>query len=261
MPAAIPIAAAAFGVGSGIAALGAATTIGGTLLAGATIVGSALTGIGALTGNQRLTKVGALVGAVGGIGTALTRATAAGAAADAAKATAANNVADAIAAKSPAAQALTEGASSAAAPGLLEAAGGSPLSSALEQANPFLTGGESLAAPSLSSALADGGILGNSALTATPAAAAPSGILDRVAGFGQGVSDFIKSNPEAAKLYGGVIQGAMKPYLERQALKDRMAVEKKYEEWARQKYSDSVRNLVIPSPVPFAPGIIQGQRG
>ena len=272
MPAAIPVAASVFGAISGagtfaaaggLAALAAGSA--GALLAGATVVGSVLTGVGALTGNARLTKVGAAIGLVGGIGTALSKATAPGALAETAKATAGNTVSDAIAAQSPAAQALAEGAKRAA-PGLLEQAAGPPLAGALEQANPFLAGGESLAAPALTAPAltADTGglIFGQSPLTATPAAVPPpSSGLGLIGSAVRSVTDFIQANPEAAKLYGGVLQGAMKPYLDKQAMQQKLNADKKWADWVSQRYSDSVRNLVIPSPIPPAPGIIAGQRG
>ncbi len=75
---------------------------------------------------------------------------------------------------------------------------------------------------------------------------------------------WMKQNPNMAKIGGGIIRGAADYMGDRQVLKDRMNAEKSYRDWVRQKYSDSVRNLVIPSPVSAGPGssgIIAGQRG
>jgi hypothetical protein len=67
----MPVAVVALAAGSfaaGAATFAAATTVAGMVAAGATMVGSALTAIGTVTGNQSLTKIGAVVGIAGGIG-------------------------------------------------------------------------------------------------------------------------------------------------------------------------------------------------
>lgn len=75
---------------------------------------------------------------------------------------------------------------------------------------------------------------------------------------------WMKENPNSAKLGGGLLKGAMDYVGQRQQIKDRMNAQKGYQEWLTQKYSDSVRNLTIPSIIrqPAQPGgIIAGQRG
>lgn len=61
---------AAFAAGSaGIAAIGAATTIFGTIAAYATVAGAVMTGVGALTGKKDLIKIGGILSLAGGLGT------------------------------------------------------------------------------------------------------------------------------------------------------------------------------------------------
>lgn len=79
-----------------------------------------------------------------------------------------------------------------------------------------------------------------------------------------GAEKWMKENPNLVKFGGGIVKGAMDYVGNRQQIKDRLEAEKSYKDWVRQRYSDSVRNLVIPSPIgaPTAPtGIISGQRG
>ena len=66
------------------------------------------------------------------------------------------------------------------------------------------------------------------------------------------------------KTGAGLVQGAMKSYGDEELAKNDMKRQMAYKDWVRQRYSDSVRNLVIPSPVSTAAGpsgIIAGQRG
>lgn len=79
-----------------------------------------------------------------------------------------------------------------------------------------------------------------------------------------GAEKWMKENPNLVKFGGGIVKGAMDYVGNRQQIKDRLEAEKSYKDWVRQRYSDSVRNLVIPSPIGVAPanaGIISGQRG
>lgn len=64
----LPVVAAFAGASAGVAALGVATTALGTFAAYATIAGSVLTGIGAVTGSKDLMKIGGIIGIAGGIG-------------------------------------------------------------------------------------------------------------------------------------------------------------------------------------------------
>lgn len=68
MPVAV-VALAAGSMAAGATAFAAATTVAGMVAAGATVVGSALTIVGTVTGNQKLTKIGAIVGVAGSLGT------------------------------------------------------------------------------------------------------------------------------------------------------------------------------------------------
>ena len=66
----MPVAVVALAAGSfaaGVTAFAAATTLTGMVAAGAVIAGSALTIIGTVTGNQKLAKIGGIIGLAGGI--------------------------------------------------------------------------------------------------------------------------------------------------------------------------------------------------
>jgi hypothetical protein len=64
----VVIAAAAATFIEGAALVGAALTVAETVAAGAMMVGSALTIVGTITGNEKLTKWGAIIGIAGGLG-------------------------------------------------------------------------------------------------------------------------------------------------------------------------------------------------
>lgn len=273
MPAAIPLVASAFSVGAGVAAAGglAGIAAGGlTLTSGLMIAGGVLSGLGTLTGNAKLARIGAVASLVGGAGQALgIGANAATAATAPSTATAGSTIGDALAkgtlgaelaGAAPAAEAASAGA------GLFDSAGAA--TSVFDTAtNPFLAGNEALlgTGPSLSATGtgAAAAELANSPLGLMPPAGAETarsgGILGRIGDVG----DWIENNPNQAKLVGGLIEGAAGPYLQKQKLKAELDARKSYDDWARQRYSDSVRNLVIPSMFAPAPvgGIIGGQRG
>lgn len=272
MPAAVPLVASAFSVGAGVAAAGgiAGIAAGGlTLTSGLMIAGGALSGLGALTGNAKLARIGAVASLAGGVGQALgVGANAATAATAPSTATAGSTIGDALAkgtlgaelaGVAPAAEAASTGAGlleSAAAPSVFDTA-----------TNPFLAGNEALlnAGPSLSASGtgAAAAELANSPLGLMPPMGAETarsgGILGRIGDVGS----WIERNPNQAKLVGGLIEGAAGPYLQKQKLKNELDARKSYDDWVRQRYSDSVRNLVIPSMFAPAPvgGIIGGQRG
>lgn len=92
----VVVALAAGSFAAGVTAFAAATTIAGMVAAGAVMAGAAMTMVGTVTGNQKLTKWGAIIGIAGGIGTALTSTAEAGAGA-AAGDTATAGVSDAAA--------------------------------------------------------------------------------------------------------------------------------------------------------------------
>lgn len=280
MPAAIPLVASAFSVGGGVWAAGglAGIAAGGlTLTSGLMIAGGVMSGLGALTGNAKLARIGAVASLAGGVGQALgVGANAATAATAPSTATAGSTIGDALAkgtlgaelaGVAPAAEAASTGA------GLLESAGAGLFESAAAPSvfdtatNPFLAGNEALlgTGPSLSASGtgAAAAELANSPLGPMPPMGAETarsgGILGRIGDVGRWIED----NPNQAKLVGGLIEGAAGPYLQKQKLKAELDARKSYDDWVRQRYSDSVRNLVIPSMFAPAPvgGIIGGQRG
>lgn len=77
----VAVALAATSFVSGAAAFTAATTLGGMIAAGATMVGSALSIVGTVTGNSKLAKIGGILAIGGMAGTALSSAAGAGEAA------------------------------------------------------------------------------------------------------------------------------------------------------------------------------------
>jgi hypothetical protein len=80
----VAVALAATSFVSGVAAFTAATTLGGMIAAGATIVGSALSIIGTVTGNSKLAKIGGVLAIGGMVGTGLVNSAAESAATSAA---------------------------------------------------------------------------------------------------------------------------------------------------------------------------------
>jgi hypothetical protein len=80
----VAVALAATSFVSGVTAFAAATTLGGMIAAGATIVGSALSIIGTVTGNSKLAKIGGVLAIGGMVGTGLVNSAAESAATSAA---------------------------------------------------------------------------------------------------------------------------------------------------------------------------------
>jgi hypothetical protein len=77
-------------------------------------------------------------------------------------------------------------------------------------------------------------------------------------------SDWMRQNPAATKVGGGLIYGAMNYYGNQQLADANMQRQKNYQDWVRQRYSDSVRNLQVPTPYMTAglsSGIISGNQG
>jgi hypothetical protein len=73
---------------------------------------------------------------------------------------------------------------------------------------------------------------------------------------------WMRDNPEATKQVGGLVQGAMKYYGDQQMADDNMRRQMAYQDWVRQRYSDSVRNVKIPVlTAPQSSGIIGNARG
>jgi hypothetical protein len=73
-----------------------------------------------------------------------------------------------------------------------------------------------------------------------------------------------QQNPALTKVAGGLVQGAMQYYGSQQLAEANLNRAKNYQDWARQRYSDSVRNLTVPTiGISAAPssGIIAGAKG
>ena len=85
----IPMVAAYFTIGAGVAAAAAATTVMASLAAYAAIAGGVLTGLGALSGDKDISRIGAILSIGGGLGTAASKAATAAEAAGAASSAAA----------------------------------------------------------------------------------------------------------------------------------------------------------------------------
>jgi hypothetical protein len=58
--------------------------------------------------------------------------------------------------------------------------------------------------------------------------------------------EWLKENAATAKVGGGIIQGAMDYYGKQQLADDGVRRQKEYQDWVRQRYSESVRNLQVP---------------
>lgn len=295
MPMVIPVVAGAWTM---YAAAGAAMTV----ASGLAFAGGFLTVVGGISGDKDAMKLGSMLGLAGALPGALTSSAggssvAAEAAAETANATAGSTVTDAVGnvATEQAVNQAADLAGSGNDLGLFNELGGSPATEGLVSgAAPDLAG----------AATNDLGLFNDAAAGATPlapeAAAGSGGLIgDQTKsalfgsqGYGDGMSgaatgafdkgvgeaskfgslsdmfssteNWMKQNPNLAKLGTGIIKGAADYMGDRQQLKDRMNAEKSYRDWVRQRYSDSVRNLVIPSPVSTAAGpsgIIAGQRG
>ncbi len=88
----IPMAAAYFSIGAGVAAAAAAGTVMASIAAYAMIAGGVLTGLGALSGDKDISRIGAILSLGGGLGTAASKAATAANAAGGAEAAASGTV-------------------------------------------------------------------------------------------------------------------------------------------------------------------------
>lgn len=75
----------------------------------------------------------------------------------------------------------------------------------------------------------------------------PNSFYEKLKAAGKEFAGYTKDYPELTKGVGGVIQGGMQYYGQQQIAQDNMARQKSYMDWVRQRYSDSVRNLTVPS--------------
>jgi hypothetical protein len=112
----------------------------------------------------------------------------------------------------------------------------------------------------------DGGYSGRGpdSIPGQAGSAAPGDWWSKMKKFGQDFDKFTKENPGLTKVGGGLLQGAMMYAGQQQLASDNAKRQMAYQDWVRQRYSDSLRNLTVPSVVRTAPatgGIIGGVRG
>lgn len=281
MPMAIPLVASAFSISAGLSA--------GGMLGGLMVAGGALGGLGAITGNKKLMTLGSILGLAGGVGGAL------GLGETAAKEIAKNGITDAAgqaaadAARSTADNTIgsVTGTTSGGVSEAAKAAGNAASSSGGVDSGLYdkVVSGTSGGVPDVSQrfpSLSDvnaapkpPGVLDQLNSVWNGPSGAGSGVMDKISntantlldgskGLISGASDWIKANPDAAKIGGGLVYGAMNYAGNQQLAEDNLKRQMRYSDWVRQRYSDSVRNLQIPSPLSTgtAPaGMIASSRG
>jgi hypothetical protein len=92
----------------------------------------------------------------------------------------------------------------------------------------------------------------------------PTGWWDKATEAAGKVSGWMKKNPNTTKLASGIIGGAANYYGQMEAAEQQYKNRLAYEDWARQRYSDSVRNIQVPRLIRQGTGtggIIGGARG
>lgn len=230
MPMALPLIAAAGSIAAGVAA-GATTLIGGAMIAG-----GALSAIGAITKNEKLTRIGGLVGLAGGVAGLATGAwsSAASTLAEQASSGAAMDMAAMDAMQGgfrggigAAADAATAGA----------AAGG-----------PIPGGGaatQELANEAAKTAVAEAARPGNYTYAAAPRA----GILDTV----NNVGGWMQRNKELVNTVSGFAQGAGRNAAEQDMMEERLRQEEEAIARRRAQMSQSILGLRVPRYVKPAP--------
>lgn len=275
MPAAIP-----FIVAAGYAY--AATTAVG-VVAGLYATAAVVTAVGAATKNEKLTVLGGVIGMGAGVAGAVSAANAAsaadavrtadsvyaGTAADLAPSASADAVSTASVASEAASSSLGEGAKTspvqaeATPKGLLEAEGApTPAAEAMAEpqaADPYGPGANR-GADTLS---AQGAPNDTNAMGGAPSNS-PGDWWGGLKNTLEDVGGWMNKNPSLTKVGGGLIQGAMDYYGKQEMADDNLKRQKAYQDWVRQRYSESVRNLRVPAVTLTAPqntGIIGGQRG
>ncbi len=214
MAVAIPIIASFAAGAAGVAAIGTATTVLGTIAAYATVAGAIMTGVGALTGKRDLMKIGGILSLAGGLGTLASNAagtaasssgglTGGGAAVDeitaevagagggaAGAAETIGSAASSVPATAP--QFVSMGEAGAQAPGLMEAAQARSMQGATTVP---LSAPTNVSAPIQDYAQ---GLTSNDMQS----------FWDRVKGLGKTIED----NPNTAKLIGQTVQGGVQAY-------------------------------------------------
>lgn len=220
----VALVGAAASVAAGVTAIGAATTIGATFMAGLQIAGGVLGGLGALTGNKKLMKIGAVAGVVGGIGSAFSGALFGDSGASAAGASS-----------------FASGGLGSATEGLGSASYGSL--SAVDPAGSALTGGMlSQSATSLAPTL--GSVVDKVAYnpTAIGGTKTGNGLVDMISNAPSKIENFMTRNPGITKTIGGAFKGLLDSYSQQQVLSERAREEQKLLDERRRKGNDSVMN-------------------
>lgn len=286
MPVLVPVVAAAAGAYAGVGVLAAATTLGGMIAGGMMIAGAALTAVGTVTGNEKLTKYGGLLGMAGGAGAIMSGAYASAAnqvgnqaavqggqqaATDAAAQAGTSGAGAATAQPAAAAATGTTGASTGgviesnlAAPAAEQAgqaaqaagpAAGDTAAATLRQADPARFAGTTGAggATAEASPLAEMLKSTNTASPVEAAVRAPASQGNWLTDVGKSmtegvgsVSKWMNANPELTKTGMGLIQGGANAWGQQEALKSRYEMEREDEARRRQEYSDSVTGVSVP---------------
>lgn len=219
----VALVGAAASVAAGVTAIGAATTIGATFMAGLQIAGGVLGGLGALTGNKKLMKIGAVAGIVGGIGSAFSG--------------------------------TLFGDSGASAAGASSMADGM-----INNPSAYVgSASQSINNPSAYVGSIDGGAVSSSAKALTPTTSSVidtgasnasvvggpktgGGMLDLVKNAPSKIENFMTQNPALTKTAGGAFKGLLDSYSQQQALSERAREEQKLLDERRRKANDSVMN-------------------
>jgi hypothetical protein len=294
MPPAIPIIAAAATAYGGAVAIGA----GASIIGGMMIAGAAFSTVGALTGNKDLSRFGMVLGLAGGVASLASGASSAAAgeiAAEAGEQGATSAATEALGQTAATTATETTGGAAlaeSAAPGAADLTGAAASEAAPAAVGGAADAGVAAGAPGVADAGAAtaGAAVDTGAALAGPQIAPVAGGYTPGAGFtpdtgilssqnpslfdqiGSAVSKgtaWVDKNPALAKIGAGIIQGGAQAYgahQQAQAIQDNLAAQQAYADKIRQRYSDSVRNLQIPTyarPAPNPnPGIIgNGMKG
>lgn len=249
---------------SGLAAIGTAfgASAGAAVMTGLMITGTAISAVGAITGNKKLAKFGSLVGLAGGIGAGIQALTsAATTVAETSAGTAALSQTAAPGVMSPAAEVAAEGAVSSGVPssagdvvarGLNEApsalvdgaaAGGATAPSALTPAAQAMTPGPGAVEAASSGAAGAGN--GSELLAGEIGTSTGSPVADALRTASKHVGSFIKDNKELVQLGSGLISGAMN----RGEKADLLQQQIDYEDRRRAEYNAGIQGSRIPFQV------------
>lgn len=218
---------AAASVAAGVTAIGAATTIGATFMAGLQIAGGVIGGLGALTGNKKLMKIGAVAGIVGGIGSAFSGTLFGdGGASTAGSSLAAEGLGNGsttfgnLRAIDPSGSALTGG------PLSQSAIATTPTTSSVLDA---ATNIRAISGTSYSPSLTGGAKTGN-------------GLVDMISNAPSKVEGFMTQHPTLTKTVGGAFKGLLDSYSQQDAIAQRTRDEQKLIEEKRRKLNESIMN-------------------